>query len=74
MVTIREGDIIVMLSDGITCNTDMSAEDNPWLTELVFANREKCASDLSECILSESLTRFGATDDMSVVVIQVSRC
>lgn len=74
VVTIREGDIIVMLSDGITCNTDMSAEDNPWLTELVFANREKCASDLSECILSESLTRFGATDDMSVVVIQVSRC
>ncbi len=66
-VSVKNGDFIVMFSDGITD----SSEDNPWLVELLDANRDKSAFDLCENILSEALTRFGATDDMSVAVIEI---
>ena len=71
VISVKEGDLIVMLSDGIVDSADTSPEDNPWLVELIDANRDKRPSELCECILNESLTRFGATDDMSVVAIEV---
>lgn len=71
VISVKEGDVIVMLSDGIIDSADTSPEDNPWLIQLIDGSRGKRPSDLCECILNEALTRFGATDDMSVVAIEV---
>lgn len=68
VISIKEGDVIIMLSDGIVS----SAEDSPWLIELICANRTSSSFDLCDIILSEALTRFGATDDMSVVAVKVN--
>lgn len=72
-ISVKGGDMIVMLSDGIIDSTDIAPEDNPWLVELIDANRSKSSADLCDTILSEALTRFGASDDMSVVVIEVHK-
>lgn len=70
-ISVKKGDLIVMLSDGIIASTDISAEDNPWFVELLDNNRDKCATDLCALILNDALSRFGASDDMSVAVVEV---
>ncbi len=64
-ITLRGGDIIVLLSDGVADN-----EDFP-ISRIVSENRTLSASDLSKKILSLALSRFSARDDMSVAVIKV---
>ncbi len=72
-ITVKDGDMIVLLSDGIIDTADVGALDNPWLVELLDGNREKSAGDMADIILSEALSRFSAEDDMSVAVIRVSK-
>ncbi len=72
-ISIRPGDVIVMLSDGITDSGDSSAEDNPWLTELITSLSKESPSDLCDKLLGEALTRFGASDDMSVAALKVHK-
>ncbi len=72
-IGLKDGDVIVMLSDGIIDVADSAVEDNPWLVELLDERRDKSAGELCDAVLASSLSRFGATDDMSVAVIKVAR-
>ena len=72
-INLKDGDVIVMLSDGIIDTADSAIEDNPWLVELLDERRDKSAGELCDAILASALSRFGATDDMSVAVIKVSK-
>ena len=60
-----------MLSDGIADKTE--SDEDAHLIQLISENRCKCASDICETILSDTITRFGAADDMSVVAIRVDK-
>ncbi len=71
-VTVKDGDVLVMLSDGITDAGELGTE-TPWLAELLDGERGRSAEALAERILSEALTRFSAKDDMSVAVISVKK-
>lgn len=64
---VREGDIIVLLSDGVSAD----AEDAPWLIELL--GREECESlsGLADKILDTAKGTVGRGDDMSVVLIKI---
>ena len=72
-ITVKDGDTIVLLSDGIIDTADIGAEDNPWLVELLDKERLLSAEELSSLILSEALSRFQRSDDMSVAVIKVRK-
>ncbi len=66
---VGDGDIIVMVSDGVT----QSKEECPWLFDLLKANvgKESLAS-IADMIVRRAKYE-GASDDISVVVIKVSR-
>lgn len=70
-VSVRGGDLIVMLSDGIM--GDDSRDDGAWLVQLLDSNRDKSAFELCDLILDGALSRFDASDDMSVAVISVHK-
>lgn len=72
-ITVKDGDMIILLSDGIIDTADIGAEDNPWLVELLDKQRNLSAEELSSAILSEALSRFQRSDDMSVAVVKVSK-
>lgn len=72
-ITVKDGDMIVLLSDGIIDVGDVGAEDNPWLVELLDRERGKSAEEMADAILSEALTRFSRSDDMSVAVVKAHR-
>ena len=64
-----EGDIIVMVSDGVT----QSREECPWLFDLLKANAKKeSLATLADMIVKRAKYE-GATDDISVVVMKVER-
>ena len=66
-VEVREGDFVIMLSDGIA----ETMEDAPWLIELIANSNPKSPAELGTAILEESKRRPGAEDDMSVAVIKI---
>ena len=72
-ITVKDGDMIVLLSDGIIDVGDIGAEDNPWLVELLDRERGKSAEEMADAILSEALGRFSRSDDMSVAVVKAHR-
>ena len=62
-----EGDIIVMVSDGVT----QSREECPWLFDLLKANAKKeSLATLADMIVKRAKYE-GETDDISVVVMKV---
>lgn len=62
-----EGDIIIMVSDGVT----QSREECPWLLELLKATVKKESLEIiSEMIVNQAKLE-GADDDISVVVMRV---
>ena len=61
------GDIIVMVSDGVT----QSKEECPWLFDLLKANVGKeSLTSISDMIVKRAKYE-GASDDISVVVMKV---
>ena len=67
-VEIADGDLVIMVSDGVT-----AGEDSPWFYELLAKEPPESLSDYANLILTEAKRRTGATDDMSVAVIRISK-
>ena len=62
-------DYIVMLSDGI----GQSAEETPWLLELLSKPPKKSLKEYSDSILAAALKNLPHTDDMTVLVAKVTK-
>ena len=68
-VEVREGDLVIMLSDGIL----QSAEESPWLLELLSRPPKRNLKEYADLILSEAKRHSGSSDDMSVAVVKIGR-
>ncbi len=68
-VEIKEGDFVIMLSDGIA----ESAEDAPWLIELIANSNVKTPELLATEILGAAKKNNKNHDDMSVAVIKINQ-
>lgn len=67
-VEVQTGDYVIMLSDGIV----QSAEDAPWLIELVANSTAKTPELFANEILNEAKRRAVSDDDMSVIVLKIN--
>ena len=65
---LSEGDVIVMVSDGITGGN----EDCPWLISLLSSNPLSDPAVLKETILLHA-RESGSRDDMSVAVMRIDK-
>lgn len=68
-VDLEGDDYIIMLSDGIA----QSAEDTPWLLELLSKPPKRNLKEYADHILAVSLKNLPKTDDMTVLVTKVSK-
>ena len=66
-VEVKTGDIVVMLSDGIS----QSTEDAAWLLDFLNKNQPTNLSDYAERILALAEKNVRTRDDMSVAVVKV---
>ena len=66
---VESEDIIIMLSDGIS----QSAEDSPWLLELLAAPAKRDLKDYADLILQTALKNVKPSDDMTVAVTRVRK-
>ena len=64
--SVRPGDEIVLLSDGVS----QTVEDAPWLLEFLAAPREKTAEETAREIL-ELARSHGGGDDMTVMLVKI---
>ena len=62
-------DYIIMLSDGIA----QSAEDTPWLLDLLSKPPKRNLKEYADSILSAALKNMPRSDDMTVLVTRVIR-
>ena len=66
-IDIRDGDYVVILSDGVSQTT----EDAPWLLELLNEKAPSSIKDYANKILESAKERSPYKDDMSVTVIRI---
>jgi stage II sporulation protein E len=66
----QAGDIIIMLSDGIS----QTSEDAPWLIELLSKPLGQNLEAAANGILEQTLQRSGGRDDMTVMLARVTSC
>lgn len=66
-VEVKNGDYIVMLSDGVS----QSSEDSAWLLELLSAEPKVNVREYAEQILTVAVSHNKGSDDMSVSVARV---
>lgn len=67
-VELKDGDVIVMLSDGI-----MGAEEGQWLVQLLSRPIKCDLKAYAELILEEAAKNVPPTDDMTVAVTRLSK-
>jgi hypothetical protein len=65
---VREGDYVIMLSDGVSS----TPEDAPWLLELLTEPPRRSLKEYAELILSEAVKNSNSGDDMTVLVTKIS--
>ena len=68
-VEVKNGDYIVMLSDGVS----QSTEDSAWLIELLSAEPKLDIREYAELILSAAVEHSQSKDDMSVSVTRIMK-
>ena len=68
-VEVQSEDIVVMLSDGII----QSAEESPWLLELLSEKPPRDLKEYADLILTEAKKYSASRDDMSVIVLRIIR-
>ena len=64
---LREGDTVVMMSDGVS--SDIGESD--WITRELVGKAELTSKEISEAILEKAKTRNGLNDDMTVLTIKI---
>ena len=68
-VEIKSGDYVIMLSDGII----QTAEESPWLLELLSKPQKNNLKEYVDLILTEAAKKAKSRDDMSVIVLKISK-
>ena len=66
-IELSAGDLVVLISDGITQGEDECA----WLYSMLALNSDRSAADIAELIMREAERRFGRGDDATVCVVRV---
>ena len=66
-VEVRDGDFVIMLSDGIIQTT----EEATWLIELLASSNARSAKELADEILEAAKISSNTRDDMSVAVVKI---
>lgn len=66
-VEVKGGDLVIMMSDGVC----QSAEDAPWLLELLSKPAKDTPREYADHILSEAKEKMKNRDDMTVAVIKI---
>lgn len=67
-VEVKPGDVVIMLSDGVS----ETAEDSSWLVELLTKTAPEGVSDYADEILASAVEHRGDRDDMTVSVLSIS--
>ena len=65
---VRDGDYVIMLSDGVSS----TPEDAPWLLELLTESPRRSLKEYAEFILSEAVKHSTSGDDMTVLVTRIA--
>ncbi len=65
---VRDGDYVIMLSDGVSS----TPEDAPWLLELLTEPPRRSLKEYAEFILSEAVKHSTSGDDMTVLVTKIA--
>ena len=65
---IKEGDLIIMLSDGIA----QTPEEAPWLVEILSSCEDSEPRELAERLLERARVENGEGDDMTVGVVRIT--
>lgn len=68
-VEVRDGDYVIMLSDGIS----QSAEESAWLIEFLSRPVDSDVNKYAEKILALASERTACSDDMTVAVARISK-
>ena len=68
-VEIKEGDYVIMLSDGVSS----TPEDAPWLLELLAEAPKRNIKEYAEYILSAAVKSSRTGDDMTVAVAKIKK-
>ena len=68
-VEIKGGDYVIMLSDGII----QTAEESPWLLELISKPPKRTLKEYVDLILTEASRHSKSRDDMSVLVLKITK-
>ena len=68
-IELEGDDYVIMLSDGI----GQSAEETPWLLELLAKPPKRTLKEFADAILSSALANLPHTDDMTVLVAKVQK-
>ena len=68
-VEIKGEDYVIMLSDGIL----QTAEESPWLLELLSKPAKRNLKEYVDLILTEATKNSRSRDDMSVIVLKISK-
>ena len=64
------GDLIIMLSDGVS----QTSEDAPWLVELLSKPLGASMENAANTILERTVQNIGCRDDMTVIIARVVEC
>ena len=63
------GDVVIMVSDGITD----SSEDAPWITELIGELNSTDPALICDAIIEEAENRHGGNDDVTVLAARIAK-
>ena len=67
-LTVKKGDVAIMVSDGITG----SNEETGWLCDLLCSLESNDPSAVCDAVMEEAEKRYGGTDDMTVLAVRFS--